>query len=371
MLEDSAKIAGRDAATLSIYFGKEIEPLYDMTDVNGFIDLIEEVDFKTPIKINDNLTIEYIPSGHIINAAQIILWITSGNTTKKILYTSDLGNRQIPKYYVEPFEPVEGANLVIGETTYGDAKRNAATLTTRKKDLIKMHEIIQNTCLHNRHKVLIPVFALDRAQMMLTLLYEMFGEDSGFNIPVIFDSPLGQKHLKSYFNLIENEEELNLLKKALAWRNVVQVNEWTESKYWSEYQGPCVILASSGMMQNGRITTYLPTILSHWENHILFCGFLSEGSLGWKIKQKDKYISLNGKHILNQCRISSLNSFSSHMQYVDLLDYYSNLNCEKIALVHGEQNTKIQFMADLQKEIERKNKNSKVIAVNKSTVIHL
>lgn len=371
MLEDSAKIMGRDAYTLSIYYGKTIEPLYSVEDVNGFLNLIEEFPIKARFKLDENVEFCFIPSGHIIKSAQLELWITSGNTTKKILYTSDLGNRQISKPFVEPFEEVNKANLVIGETTYGDPKKPVATERIREKDINKLKELINLTCIEGKSKLLIPAFALDRSQLMLCLLYQMFKDKKDFNIPIIYDSPLGLKHLKSYFNTVTDENDLKLLKDAATWPNVIQIGSWEESKYWSECSGPAIIIASSGMMQNGRILTYLPNILKNFNNCIVFCGFLSENSLGWKIKQKEKVIRVNNKRILNRANIFTLNSFSSHIQYPDLLNYYSNINCEKIALVHGEQNSKVAFKNNLEKELYNKSKNTKVIAVNKSTVIHL
>ena len=371
MLEDSAKIMVRDAYTLSVYYAKTIEPLYSVEDAKGILELIEERPIKTKIKLDDNIEFRFIPSGHIIKSTQLELWITSGNTTKKILYTSDLGNKQILKPFVEPFEKVEKANLVIGETTYGDPKKPIATQKTREKDINKLKELINLTCIEKKSKLLIPAFALDRSQLMLCLLYQIFKDDKDFNVPIIYDSPLGLKHLKSYFNTITDEDELKLLKNAATWSNVIQIDSWEESKYWSEYDGPAIIIASSGMMQNGRILTYLPNILRNYNNCIVFCGFLSENSLGWKIKQKEKIIRINNKNIVNRANIFTLNSFSSHMQFPDLLEYYSSINCEKIALVHGEHNSKIIFKDELEKQLYNKNNNAKVIAVNKSTIIHL
>lgn len=373
MAEDTLHIFQKDSEVLSKQCGKKYEPIFGPEDVKKALDHIVEYDFNEILELENNLKFRFTPSGHIICGAQIELWITNNNTTKKILYTGDLGNVFIKKDYITPFEPVEKANLVIGETTYGDKTRAVSTLKQREKDLEKIEEIIRNTCVKDKARVLIPCFALDRLQTMLTILYEIFGKDEDFKIPILVDTPLGLKHIKSYFNILENED-LEKFSEVISWKNIIQIKEYPETKYWAEEcDTPCVILAASGCLVSGRAISYIPNILSYWRNHILFCGFLPEGTLGWKIKNsKSKYIKINDKiSCRNQCYITALTSFSSHMQYPSLLKYYSNINSDKIALVHGQMDTKLSFQKDLQEELSRKNKTTKVICVNSGTKINL
>ena len=237
----------------------------------------------------------------------------------------------------------------------------------------KLKEIIQNTCLRDKARVLIPCFALDRLQTMVTILYDLFGKDPSFKIPILLDTPLGLKHVKSYFNILEGED-LEKFSEVMSWKNIIQIKDYPETKHWAEETDqPCVILAASGCLVSGRAISYIPNILSYWRNHILFCGFLPEGTLGWKIKNsKSKYIKINDKiSCRNQCYITARTSFSSHMQYPSLLKYYSNINSDKIALVHGQMDTKLSFQKDLQEELSRKNKTTKVICVNSGTKINL
>jgi metallo-beta-lactamase family protein len=124
-----------------------------------------------------------VPSGHIIQSAQIVLWIKQGNNTRKILYTSDLGNISVEKHYIRKFEPITNANLVIAESTYS---RNDRSITQKDKlkDLEKIKTVVNQYCIERHGRVLIPIFSLDRTQNVLTLLYEIFGKDKnykGFN----------------------------------------------------------------------------------------------------------------------------------------------------------------------------------------------
>lgn len=372
MFLDSAHIAMKDAETLSRQTGREVKPLYTEADAMNAIGHCKEFDFNKKIDLNDDISFNFIHAGHILMSAQIELWITESNKTKKILYTGDLGNTNIEKYYVDNFQRCEKANLVIAETTYGDRTRPSADKRTREKDLIKLKEIITNTCLHNRSRVLIPVFALDRAQEMLAILFDMFADDKDFKIPVLLDSPLMLKHVKSYFNILQGGK-LEKFNKVMSWKNIVQIGDWPETKTWAENNQACIILSSSGMLTSGRVINYLPQVLANPFSHILFCGYMSENSLGWRIKNgKDtKIIKINDIMCRNRCPITSLTSFSSHMQHNGLLEYYSSINCDKIALVHGQMKNKISFGAELQDEYSKKNRTTKVTIVNSGTVINL
>ena len=133
------------------------------------------------------------------------------------------------------------------------------------------------------------------------------------------------------------------------------------------------VLSASGFMVAGRSKSWASKLLPNSNAHILYVGYSSENSLASKIKngKKQKTITIDGKAILNRCNVTHLKSSSGHIQMSDSLKYYSDINCEKIALVHGEFKGKCEYSKVLQEEIYKKNKTSKVICVNKSTEILL
>ena len=125
-------------------------------------------------------------------------------------------------------------------------------------------------------------------------------------------------------------------------------------------------------MTAGRSVYVASKLLPHGYNYIVFCGYATEGSLAWKIKQKrSKSVAIDGKTVICRCNVANLTSFSSHMQHNDLLNYYSEGNFDKIALVHGEFKDKCEFARELQEKIRKKNKTGRVISVNSSTEILL
>lgn len=368
LMSDSAHIMGKDAETLTKKSGKYVEPIYTQDNVDVCLQYITEYDFDTKIAIDDEFTFRFVGSGHIINAAQIEMWITSGTNTKKILYTSDLGST-LPKHYSTKFKAVDKANLVIGECTYSNGKR-CATIKDRKTDLEKIKSIVNEVCICNKSKVLIPVFALDRCQNILTVLYEMFKDNK--DCPnVLIDSPMACKITKLFSKLIDDSEK-ELYSQILAWDKLKLIEDYEASKAYQDSNEPLIVCAASGMLSAGRSVAWAKKLLGNSKNCLLFVGYAADNSLASKIKMgKHKTITIENKAVPNKAAIVDLKSFSSHLQHDGLLEYYSNINADKIALVHGNFNEKLVFAEELQAEIAKKNKTGRVICVNRSTEIVL
>jgi len=371
MSVDCAYIMSKDVETLQRKYKMTVLPIYTESDAMDTLQYFEEYEFNEKFELDDDITFRFIPSGHIILSSQIEFWIKNGNHTSKILYTSDLGNISCEKYYVNKFEPVDKANLVIGESTYSDKVRQTNS-KDRIKDLEKIKSIIDETCGEQKRKVLIAIFSLDRCQNIMTHIYDLYHEDKNFKLKILIDSPLAIKMCKLYTELLEGEQ-LDKWNKVMNWNNFVFINEYTDSKIWMTGKEPCCALSASGFMQAGRSRQWAKTLLPDSKSHIIFVGFSSTSSLAGKIKNgnKHKTITIDGKPIPNRCNITDLKSFSGHMGRTGLLDYYSNIDCEKVALVHGEFSSKVEFSKDLQEEISKKNRTSKVICVNSSTEILL
>jgi metallo-beta-lactamase family protein len=261
--------------------------------------------------------------------------------------------------------------LLIGECTY--SKKNIKVADKRRdKDIEKIKYVINQTCIQDNEKVLIPTFALDRTQTLLALLYEIYGEDSTFTVPIYIDSPLAVKITQLYLKNMKDRDK-DILEKIFAWKNVKFIKEFTDSQIAMQTKGKAIICSSSGMLDKGRSHSWITHIISNPKATVLFVGYSAFNTLASKIKNgnKEKSIKIDGINYKNLCKIVDLSSFSAHMQREDLLDYYSNVQVEKIALVHSEMSSKIEFSKELQELISKKNKTSKVVCVNKDMVINL
>lgn len=369
MLLDSARISARNCEQISsdvhIY-----EPFYTEEDVYSIMDNIVEVRAKELYEIDEELSIRFIPSGHILNAMQCEMFIKLSNHTTKILWTSDLGNlvNQEQKFYLDKFEPVQKSNIVIGECTYGeDDLSKSVTKKNLEKDMEKMKSVIDQFTEYGR--VLIPSFALDRTPYFLSLLYEIYGNDSDFKIPVIIDSPLANDLLDEYQSVIE-EDKLEKFNEILSWKNIIRITDAESSKYAIKHYKRAVILSSSGFITFGRSVHWTRAILPEENSCILSAGYASPDSLLYKIKNNrdSGTLMINGTECKNKATVVSLKSFSSHMQRNDLLKYYSSIQADKIYLVHGSKKAKEDFSKSLKEIISEKCKTTKVIIANKDIV---
>ena len=237
-----------------------------------------------------------------------------------------------------------------------------------KKDIEKIQEVVK----WSEGIVEIPIFALDRCPNILTILYDIFGEDKNFNTDVVVDSPMAVKMLKEYVNVLEGEE-LDKFLNVLNWKNLKLIQEAKDSKAYMETVKKCVVLTASGMLCAGRSRLWLKKIIGNEKNTLLFVGYASSNTIASKIKNGKGMgsIKIDNKKYPNRCKIVDLKSFTSHMQYNDLLNYYSSISADKVCLVHGNFDNKCKFGKVLQDEIDKRVGRAKVVVVNSSTCINL
>lgn len=373
MWSDTAYINERDCEALNRKGDKSYTPLYTQDEVEMALKNVIEIEIGNIVNIDDNVSIRYTPAGHILRSCQTELYINGGSHTRKILFTSDLGNRMIEdrKVFVEKLQPVTSCNICIGESTYGRRKGSMS-----KKDIeidrMKMKTVIKQFCVDNNHRVLIPTFSLDRMPFILCELYQLFGKDENFKIPILVDSPLSNRLLDCYSSILDGESK-EKFDEMLSWKNIRRVITPEDSKAAISDKGAKVICASSGMLTAGRSVKWVQSILPNENDCILFVGFAGGDTLAGKIKNgtTQKTININGKPYKNKCQLVDLHSYSSHAQRQELINYYKGLNCEKIYLVHGDEQARLELKEDLENAFADCCKSTRVIIVNKGTKISL
>lgn len=369
---DSSFINCRDVEVINLKNDRNYEPFYTEDVVYKTLEYIEEIDSDKIVSLSDELAIRYTDAGHILLSKQCEVYINGGSRTRKILFSSDLGNisTQDTRVFVENFKPVTSANIAIMECTYA-SKGRQCTKETYKKDVAKIKSVVEQYCIDNNSRVLIPSFSLDRTPYILWILYSLFGKDENFKIPILIDSPLANRLLDCYSSILDGEKK-ELFDEIMSWNNIKKVIQPEASKAAIADKGAKIILSSSGMLTAGRSVKWTQSILPNENDCILFMGYSGENTLAWKIKHGEdhKTININGKPYKNKAQIYDLKSFSSHMQRNEMLNYYKSINCEKIYLVHSDLN-KIEFKHDLENAIADCLKSTKVIAVNSGTKISL
>ena len=373
MWNDTAYINERDCESLNRKGDKSYTPLYTQTEVEMALKNIVEIEIGNIVSIDENISIRYTPSGHILRACQTELYINGGSHTRKILFTSDLGNRMIEnrKVFVEKLIPVTSCNICIGESTYGRRKGSMS-----KKDIaldrLKMKTVIKQFCVDSNNRVLIPTFSLDRMPFILWELYQLFGQDENFKVPILVDSPLANRLLDCYSSVLDGDAK-EKFDEMMSWKNIKRIITPEDSMAAISDKGAKVICASSGMLCAGRSVKWIQSILPNENDCVLFVGFAGEDTLSGKIKNgtTQKTININGKPYKNKCQLVDLHSYSSHAQRQELINYYKGLNCEKIYLCHGDDQARLELKEDLEKALADCCKSIRVIIINKGTKISL
>lgn len=360
MLQDSVHI-----------FEKEYElynktPLFNQNDVDLTLKHVKEVDLYELTHVNDNISFTYYYAQHIVKSRQVLLELKNNTTIKRIGFTGDFSSYK-NRYFLLKRDTLPHCNIVIGESTYSNKNRINKENKDKKKDIDKIHDAIQDA-LSKRSKIIVPVFSLDRLEIFLATLYDTY--DGKCPIKIFVDTPLGYQISKLWDILID--KDFDLWNKIKNWDNVYWNTDFSLSQRFNMIQEPLMVLAGGGMLQGGRSRFWVKENLNNKDNIIMFCGFSTPNSLAGQIKEGKNYITIDNQKIKNKSKVVSLNSFSCHADYQKLMEYYVNeLKYEKICLVHGEMNAKINFAEDLKKNLSKSNRTSRVVCVTQNTKIHL
>lgn len=304
-----------------------------------------------PISFNHRFTLKkgthvtFIPAGHLLGAAHILLEIDENGERKTIGFSGDIGRYNYP-LLVDP-QPLPQVDYLFCETTYGNRKHIAIK---QAEDILE--ETVLKTCVENPGRLIIPAFSVGRTQAILYTFSKLAAAGKMPPIKVFSDSPLALQSTKIY------EKYTRYLNKAAQefkadndmlfdFENLVYVDDLKESKAIANHSKPCVIISSSGMMEGGRIQHHIAKNLENPYCTILSVGYSSEGTLGHEILfsgKKEVRIADNLVQIL--AKIVTTDVFSGHGDVDDLLMYVKNQNKEKlkkIFLVHGEKQSMLDF----------------------------
>lgn len=359
MWQDSAKIFAQDYEK----FGRV--PLYTQDDIDIALSHVVECDLYENINVSAHISLMYINAQHIVCARQIMLELTDSTNLYRVGFTGDISNYTY-RYWLEDRDNLPPCDIIVGECTYSNSKRIHKS-KDRHTDLNKIDNAI-SYALEHKSKVVMPTFSLNRLQDVLAMLYEHFEGESP--IKILVDSPLGKSICGIWGNLIDRD--FNLWNNIREWKDIYMIDDFKDSVHFSKLQEPMLVLAGGGMLSGGRARFWCKECLPNKDDYIIFTGYSTPESPAGQIKSgKIKELKLDGVNIKIRAKSTSLNSLSSHCDYQELLDYYSTLHYNKLYLVHGNREDKVQFANDLRAKLVKQNKTCKVIATSADTKAHL
>jgi len=353
ILQDSARLQVSDAMRKNRKLWKKglppFEPLYSTEHVEFMTELTRKVAFNAPIKITEDITARWIEAGHMLGSGSIELKVTEKGKTKTVVFSGDLGPLTLP--LLRPFEHFTKADLVFIESTYGDRDHKSY------EETIKEFEAILLEAVASGGKMLVPTFAIGRAQQIIYHLAELFHSNKVPTFPVYLDSPMALKAFNVYKNHQDIlDEEYHELKK----RGVFPLKEGhfipsltaDSSKALNAVKGPCMILAGAGMCNGGRILHHLSHNIQNPNTHVLIVGYQSYGSIGRRLIDKVTNISLFGEEKIVRAKVHTLNGFSAHAGQTDLMKWFSYVapSKPKVVITHGEDGPRKALAGLIKKE---------------------
>lgn len=314
-----------------------IESLFNSDDAEEIITNLRPVPYQKPFEVAPGMKAIWAESGHMLGSASIQLLVEEGGTTKRVVFSGDLGPRSAPM--LREFEPFQQADLLFLESTYGGRDHRSFAQT-----VVEFEKIVTEA-VRSGGKMLVPTFAIGRAQLITLLLGKMFRSRKIKPFPIFLDSPMAIQATEIYVKHLELfDDEMKEFIRNRPLREDLKTMKATataeESRAINEVRGACLVMAGAGMCNGGRIVHHLRANLWKPSTHVLIVGYQGYGSLGRRLVDGAKEVSIFGEKIAVKARIHTLGGFSAHAGQTDLMHWFSIIAPSKprVVLVHGEDN---------------------------------
>ncbi len=352
MLADTAHIQESDLEYINRKREKNgdapIEPIYNMKDVEDALGLFVTVQYGKNFKISDDIQFIYTDSGHILGAAGVNLTIHDNGKTVRIFFSGDIG-RTHDKILKSP-EPFPQADYIICESTYGNRLHESAFDTEKK-----LLQVITETCVENKGKIIIPAFSLGRTQEIVYALNNLKNAGKLPSLNVYVDSPLSTNAtgiMRAHPECFNEEmyKALSTDSDPFGFDHLFYIQKAEDSKKLNDRKEPCIIISASGMAEAGRVKHHIKNNIGNPANTILIVGYCTPDSLGGRLAAGNKEVSIFGKPYEVKARVEVMGSYSAHADYNEMLDYLScqkKEDVKKVFLVHGEYDVQVDWRAKL------------------------
>ncbi|MDI1290955.1 MAG: MBL fold metallo-hydrolase [bacterium] len=339
ILRDSAAIQVEDSQRFNRRFRRKDEPmrvpLYDEAAVERTLRHLKPTSYEQTMKIAEGITITFFDSGHILGAASVRMVVQDGPRSLNIVFSGDVGVTGSP-ILRDPITPVP-ADVVLLESTYGD--RDHKPLDATRDEFLAILRTAQAT----GGKVLIPAFAVGRTQDLVFHIGEFFRAGLLPRMPVFVDSPMASSVSKLYSSHkdVYDDRARQLLAEHMAplsFPGLTYTRSVEESKRLNDSKGSMVIIAASGMCTGGRILHHLFHDISKPETHVVIAGYQGQGTLGRKIVDGAKVVTIFREQVPVRATVHTLGGFSAHASQTGLLKWASPFQASKpkVFLTHGE-----------------------------------
>jgi metallo-beta-lactamase family protein len=348
LLADAARLQESDAARANRRRQRAnrepILPLFGEADVAAVAALMRPLAYEQPASIAPGITVRLVEAGHILGSASVIMSVADEGREQLAVFSGDLGPRGAP-IVNDPARIDAGADVVVLESTYGDRDHRSLAET-----IAEFAGLITQAAL-NHSKILIPAFAVGRTQDILYHLAALFRAGSAPPIPVYLDSPMAIAATELYLKYpsLADAEARAVSRPGQLWRGLETLHPCitaAESRALNDVDGPCMIIAGSGMCSGGRILHHLKHNLWRPETMVLFVGYQAAGTLGRLLVEGARRVRIFDEEIAVKAAIHTLGGFSAHAGQSELLDWLAPMapTHPQVILTHGEEPARIALV---------------------------
>lgn len=338
MLADSAHLMQRDHEFVQRRGGRPVpsRPLFTATDVETTVRRFVTHPYHEGWPLAEGIEVRYYDAGHILGAALTTLEFRNGAGKFRLGMSGDLGRGGRPILNDPEVHP--GVDALVMESTYGD-RLHAGSEEARQK----LAEVVTRT-VERGGRVLVPAFAVGRAQELVATLHQLTQEGRLPSLPIFVDSPMARDASEIYVRHPEilDPPTQRAMKEShgapFGFERLRYVQTPEESKSLNGLAEPCIIVSASGMCEGGRILHHLRHGIGNPRNTVLFVGFQAENTLGRRIVEGAESVRIYGESFRVAADIVSLGGFSAHADQRELIDWVGKLEPRprRIFLVHGE-----------------------------------
>ena len=312
-------------------------PLYLQKHVMETVDRFVTIGFNKPFLVTGEISLTFVPVGHLLGAAAAVLTLQEHGEIKTIAFSGDLGRKNYP--VLNDPEPLPQVDYLVCESTYGGRWHKA----TQSVDEL-LTDTVNEACIKSPGRLIIPAFSVGRTQALVYSLNRIFSKGLLPRVKVFVDSPMATYAtdiFRKHHSLLNGEAQdfYKMQGDEFEFENLEYIQDMNASKAISNYYEPCIIISSAGMLEGGRIQDHLYHNISNYYCTILFIGYCAKGTLGNRLLRGDPIVNIRHRELSVYATIKQTDLFSGHGDHNDLLNFVKQQDSsrlKKVFLVHGE-----------------------------------
>ncbi|MDZ4834026.1 MAG: MBL fold metallo-hydrolase [Candidatus Melainabacteria bacterium] len=356
-------VKGGGAKSLTAPATESRKPLYTEEDGRESMKLVRTIDYSVRTKLADDIYVTFTDAGHLLGSAVVLMEMGAGANKKSLCFTGNVGRGTMP--VLKSLEAIKGADYVITESTYGNRLHVVRDRHARLADIVnKAYERAKSGSKSNGSGViLIPAFAVGRAQIVLDDLRQLIADGAIPNLRVYLDGRMSIKATEVHRKHAEllNAETAAVIaagKDPFSTPRFELAREWPDSARLQEAQSePILVVGSSGMANGGRIVSHLTKRLPHKENTVVFVGYQGTGTLGNALVRfaegnpfvertgpvdptaAPKTVNVQGKPLKVRATVEFMSDYSGHADYMDIINWLGKFTQKPkmVFMVHGDE----------------------------------